>query len=780
MKSTSRKKSRKKRTAKNRQKRIPFFKYLLIVALMVISIPVGLFCYVYFEIPAPLPNKEALEQIENPEASIVYDIQNRQLGKYFIYERTTVPFENISSNVVQALIATEDARFYEHDGIDYRSLFRVLFKTILMGDKGAGGGSTISQQLAKNLFHRREFPFFSMAVNKIREMIIASRLEKIYSKEEIISIYLNTVPFGDNTFGIESASQHFYGTKCNSLSDDQAAVLVGMLKGNTLYNPRINPELALERRNVVLDLMLKEGFLTAQEKDIATSEKLALNISNQRSNDFASYFMDRLAIDVKEILEDKSDEKEQLNIYTSGLKIYTTLDRTLQFYAEKALKAHLEKLQKDFDAHWKNTKPWDKKREILNRAIHNSDEYKKWKNKGLSERQILDSMSVKKTMEVFSWQGTAEVNFSSIDSIKYYQMILQAGFIAVSPTDGQVKAWVGGIDHNFFQYDHVNVNTKRQVGSTFKPFVYATALDEGASPCSYYKASQATYVEDEQEWTPSNDDDEYEGKYSMEGALQNSVNTVSVKILEDVGVGEIIDRCRKMGIESDIPPYPSIALGTPSISLMEMAGAYGSLVNNGNSVHPYYLLKIEDEEGNIIWENEGYSSQRVFNSETSALMVEMMKGVVNEGTGARLRHTYHLPNDFAGKTGTTQNNADGWFIGMLPELVVAVWVGADNPSIHFRSTALGQGANTALPIFAKFYEQVNTDKKYNSISRSKFKPLPNNLEHKMDCDPFKEEFKFFDFLFGKRNKDKEARKKERAERKKEGFFKRLFGKNKKE
>ncbi len=750
----------------------------LYLILLLLAVPVALFCYVYFEIPAPLPNEEALQQIENPDASIVFDINNEQLGKYFIYERTTVPFEKISPNIVQALVATEDSRFYEHSGVDYRSLFRVLFKTILLGNEGSGGGSTISQQLAKNLFQRRDFPFLSMPVNKIREMIIATRLEKVYSKEEIIAIYLNTVPFGDNTFGIESASGHFFSTGCSSLSDDQAAVLVGMLKGNSLYNPRINPDLALNRRNVVLELMLKEGFITAQQKEIAISKQLNLKVSDHKQNDFAGYFLDRLAMDVKRILEEKNGDSDQLNIYTSGLKIYTTLDKNLQIYAEKAVKKHLAKLQNDLDSHWGKAKPWDNNKEILQRAIHNSPEYEKWKQRGLSEKQILDSMSVKKRMEIFSWQGPQEVTISSIDSIKYYQMILQAGFIAVNPTDGQVKAWVGGVDHRFFKFDHVNINTKRQVGSTFKPFVYATALDEGASPCSYYKASQATYEENKDEWTPSNADGDYDGKYSMEGALQNSVNTVSVKILEDVGVDEIIERCRMMGIESDIPPYPSIALGTPSISLTEMAGAYGSLANQGNSVHPHYLLKIEDAEGNILWENEGYSSERIFSSETTALMVEMMKGVVNEGTAVRLRSTYGLSNDFAGKTGTTQNNADGWFIGMLPELVVAVWVGADNPAIHFRSTALGQGANTALPVFAEFYKQVNIDKDFYKLSRSKFPALPSNLAKKMDCDPFKEESRFFDFLFGRKKKEKKAEGDDQPIEKKDGLLKRIFGKKK--
>ncbi len=742
--------------------------------ILAILMPLSLFLYVYFEIPAPLPTEEALKQIVNPEASLVLDSDEKRLGKYFIYERTTVGFEKINENVIDALIATEDSRFYEHDGVDYRSLMRVAFKTILLGNESAGGGSTISQQLAKNLYSRRDFPFLSMPVNKIREMIIASRLEDIYSKEEILAIYLNTVPFGDNVFGIESASQRYFSKSSTNLEEHEAATLVGMLKGNTYYNPRIHPDRALERRNIVLDLMLKEGFITDQDKQIYSQKELDLKLSEVRENSLAAYFLDRVAIDVKKILTDLSGEESQLNLYTDGLKIYTTIDWQMQEYAEKAMATHMKKLQQDFNVHWNNTKPWDQKKDILERAIKNSDAYKKWKKNGLNDRQILDSMSVKNPMEIFTWHGPKEVNFSSLDSIKYYLMRLHSGFVAMDPKTGFVRAWVGGVDHNFFKYDHVNYQTKRQVGSTFKPFVYATALDNGTSPCQYYQASQATFVENNQEWTPSNTGDEYEGKYSLEGALQNSVNTVSVKILEDVGVEKIIDNCEKMGIESDIPPYPSIALGTPSISLLEMAGAYGCLVNKGRSVHPEYILKIEDKEGNTIWENPKQPSQVVFSSETSALMIEMMKGVVDVGTAGRLRSVYGFRNDFAGKTGTTQNNADGWFIGMLPDLVVAVWVGADSPAIHFRSTALGQGANTALPIFAEFFKQINNDVEYRSLANNRFPNLPPSLASELDCDPFKEEFKLFEFLFGK-NKDKKEKREERRQNKenKEGIFKKI-------
>lgn len=761
-------KSRKSKKKPVRKRRV--LKVISALLALAILFPVGFFLYVYLEIPAPIPTKKALQQIENPEASVVYDTDHKILGKYYIYERTSVELEKISDHVVDALISTEDARFFEHEGVDFRSLMRVLFKTVLLGDESSGGGSTISQQLAKNLYPRQDYGFLSMGVNKIREMIIASRMEDIYTKEEILTIYLNTVPFGDNVYGIESASFRYFSKPSSQLDVHEAATLVGMLKGNTLYNPRINPERSLERRNVVISLMLKEGFINGQEEAIFRKKPLDLKLSRLRERQFAGYFLDVLAKDVKHILEEIGEADSNKNIYTDGLRIYTTIDRTLQDYAEKAVSKQMSSLQKVFDQHWQSQKPWNNRQSLLIAAIENSPQYASLESQGLGKEKIMQRLNEKKKMEVYTWEGTKEVEYSTVDSIKHYLMVLHAGMVALDPQSGYVRSWVGGVDHDIFKYDHVNKNTKRQVGSTFKPFVYATALERNISPCNYYKASQETFVENNQEWTPSNADEEYEGKYSMQGALKNSVNTVSVKILEDVGVTKVIDKCREMGIESDIPPYPSIALGTPSISLLEMAAAYASFANDGRKVAPVYLLKIEDKNGKVLWEREETKSEKVWQPETASLMIEMLRGVVNEGTGARLRGTYKLNNDIAGKTGTTQNNADGWFIGITPNLVTAVWVGADNPAIHFRTTALGQGANTALPIFAEYFQKINSDREYQNISQPRFRALPKRLEDKLDCDPFKEEFKLFEFLFGKK-KDKDKREEEKKD--KPGIFKKI-------
>ena len=762
------KKPRKRKQSFFRKKIFIIPASLLFLAL---AVPFSLFFYVYLEIPGPVPNAEVLKNIKNPEASMVYDAERQNIGKYYIYDRTGVQISDINPHVIHALIATEDARFYEHSGVDFRSLLRVFFKTILLGNENAGGGSTISQQLAKNLFPRKEYRFMSMAVNKIREMIVATRLEKIYSKEEILNAYLNTVPFSDNVFGIESASRRFFSKKSSDLALHEAALLVGTLKGNSLYNPRTNPENALERRNVVIHLMFAEGYITGQERDISLETTMGLRLTNVDQENFAAYFLDRVAAEAKLILDEQGARGgKQYNLYTDGLKIYTTLDKTMQQYAEQALHEHMKRLQGVFDTHWKSSKPWDRNRQLLERAIRATPQYKEWKGRGLSDTQMDALLNEKRKMEVFTWEGPREVEFSTVDSVKHYLMVLQAGLIGLDPASGHVKVWVGGVDHHFFKYDHVNVNTKRQVGSTFKPFVYASALENGISPCHYYDASQASFEEKDQEWQPTNADDNYEGQYSMEGALRNSVNTVSVKILEDVGVEKVIKNCQDMGISSDIPPYPSIALGTPSISLFEMAGAYSVFANQGRVVKPVFLLKIEDKEGNVLWEAAPEQSRQVYTRETTLIMTEMMRGVVNGGTAARLRTQYGLANDFAGKTGTTQHNADGWFMGYLPGLVVGVWVGADNPGVHFRTTALGQGANTALPIFAGFFSRLNQDAAYNGVTRKRFKSLPEDLRAQLDCDPFKEEQKFFDFLFGKNKKRRAERKKDKEN---QGVFKKI-------
>lgn len=737
----------------------------------------------------PLPEDSELESISHPAAAEVYSADTVLLGKYYIQDRSSVPFELISPAVVEALIATEDVRFRKHDGIDYRSLARVMVKSILLQKESSGGGSTITQQLAKNLYPRERHPFFSIAVNKIREALIARRLERMYTKDEIITLYLNTIPFGDNTFGIEAAAERFFSTSARDLTYDQAAVLVGMLKATYTYNPRLFPDRSLARRNVVLGQLGKYGFVDDAVVDSLKALPVTLEYKRITHHSglapyFRSYIKDELAAWCRKNIKKSG---EPYNLYTDGLKIYTTIDSKLQHYAEVAVTEKMKGLQEEFDNHWRNREPWEGSPRILRDAIERSVQYRQLKEQELTEEEIMKVMNEPVPMTVFTWEGERDMNLSPIDSIKHYLKFLNAGFLAMNPRNGRVMAWVGGINHNYFQYDHVRKTTKRQVGSTFKPFVYASALENGVRPCDYTSAERTVYTNLEN-WSPTNNEDNYGMKYSMEGALAHSVNTVSVRLLEEGGIDNTIALARKAGISSNIPRVPSIALGTASISMIEMVTGYSSFVNEGKSVEPYYITVITDQRDSVLERfKPPVSDEHAMSAGTAALMVEMMKRVVNEGTGASLRGRYGFSGDIAGKTGTTQSNADGWFIALTPRLVVGSWVGADDPRIRFRSTALGQGAHTALPIFADFYRRLVRDPEKRWYTTLKFAPLSADMRRELDCDLFKEDANFFEKIFGKdeetevraygeeKPRSQPTRTRARKE-KKDGFFKRLFGK----
>ncbi len=748
-----------------------------------ISFPAILLYSIKIGVIGQLPNKEQLSKIHNFEASEIYSADNQLLGRYYIQNRTVLSYDQISKNLTDALVATEDARFFEHHGIDYRSLFRVFFKTVLFGDRSSGGGSTITQQLAKNIYHRQDYALFSMIITKFREMLIASDIEKIYSKKEILTLYLNTVPFGGNIFGIESASQRFFQKNAKDVNIQEAATMIGMLKATTYYNPKNNPERSLGRRNVVLSQMAKNGVFEERKLDSISNLPLELNYKRIDQNDgLATYFREHVRLALNKLIPHISDSLgKSLNLYTDGLRIYTTLDSKLQYYAERAVHKHMRALQKSFDDHWKGRqKPWESDKDIMNRALKQSSTYRQLLASGISKDSVNQLLNLKKEIEVYSWSGKETVKMNTMDSIKFYLKFLNTGFLSVEPTTGKIKAWVGGINHRFFKYDHVSLNSKRQVGSIFKPIVYASALEQNISPCMYIKAEQETYLEKDKEWTPSNSGNEYEGKYSFEGALTNSVNTVSVKVLEKAGIENTIALAKDMGIQSNIPEVPSIALGTPSISLTEMVTSYCAFVNGGKRIDPYFITRIEDDEGNIIWQKSKSKTHQALSKSTSQMMIEMLKNVVNSGTAIRLRNTYKLKNDIAGKTGTTQSNADGWFMAMTPKLVSGVWVGGEYPSIHFRTTALGQGANMALPIYALYQQQINRDAKYNKISRAQFPIPPRSIQRELDCDPFKEDVNLWESLFGKKQdrenkirEKKEYSKKPVPKKKEKGFFKKF-------
>ncbi|MEO5980426.1 MAG: transglycosylase domain-containing protein [Chryseolinea sp.] len=740
--------------------------FVLCVVSFVTAIWVGVF--------GGIPTGKDLGNINSQVATEVYSADSVLLGRYYLQERSTVPANEIPDALKNALIGTEDVRFYDHEGIDTRSLLRVFFKSILMQDESAGGGSTLTQQLAKNLYPRRSYAFFSLAINKIKEMIIAKRLEKAYSKDEILVLYLNTIPFGDNVFGAKTAAERFFSIPVKQLTVDQSAVLIGMLKATHRYNPRIYPERSKQRRDVVLAQMEKYKFITAAECKTYQEKPLILKYHRLSQNEglapyFRSYIKTELMLWCR---EHQKPDGSPYNIYTDGLKIYTTIDSRLQSFAEDALKTQMSILQEKF-VNQLSQKTLD---QITKSRITQLSQYKLLKSSGMSEKNIMTELRKKSLKRVFDWKGEKEIEMSSYDSLSAHIRFLQAGLLAMDPASGALRAWVGGIDHEFFQYDHVKETTKRQVGSTFKPIVYAAAMEQGISPCDYVSARKTSYTNME-DWTPENsENDTYDHKYSMEGGLAGSVNTVSVKMLEKAGISNTIRTAARMGIKSELPAVPSLALGTASVSVVEMVNAYSVFANKGKFIPPIYITGITNTEGKVLelFKQEG-TPLPALSSETSAMMVHMLKRVVNEGTGAGLRSRYGLKNDIAGKTGTTQSNADGWFIAITPKLVVGCWVGADDPRLRFKSTALGQGAATALPIVGKFFQELNKDQEFSDISNAVFGALSPALMEKLDCELSKSDRNFLERLFNRKKKVKQSEFKETKKIRKERRIKKRRG-----
>ena len=723
---------------------------LLLFILFILSIRIGLW--------GEIPSKKELGNLEYQKASEVYAADSTLIGKYYLFDRQPIAFEEFPENLLEALISIEDERFYSHSGVDYPSLMRVAFKSILMQDKSSGGGSTITQQLAKNLYPREERKNTNIAVDKIKEMFIAARLEDIYSKEELLYHYLNTVSFGDNTFGIESASLKFFNKKARDLNTEEAAVLVGMLKATYGYNPRVFPENSLKRRNLVLQAMQKNNFISAIEKDSLSALPLKLDYKEFNYNDgLAPYFREEVR---KQLLAWSTTQKEhgnEYNIYTSGLKIYTTLDYKMQQLAEEAMVTHLSNLQKDFEKSYGKNAPWLTNKKLLDKLLKRTNAYKKLKKEGLSENQILDSLSIKRKMTLAGWEGEKTVEANTIDSLQHYLKYLNTGSLGIDPTTGAVKTWIGGVNFKYFKYDHIS-QSKRQVGSTFKPIVYTAALENGIAPCTYFSAQEVAY-ENLKGWSPSNSGSKDEAylNYSMEQALSNSVNTVAVKVLEEVGVLKVIRQANKMGILEKLPSEPSLALGTGEIKITELAGAYASFVNNSKPVTPFLIQTISNSKDSILETfKPKIADTEAFSSETRQTMIEMMKETINSGTASRLRDAYNLPNAIAGKTGTTQNNKDAWFVGITPKLVHITWVGLDNHELGFKSTSLGQGANAALPMFALLLQKLNKDKEFNAITKAQFEITSNEVLQNLNCDPVKKDG-FLKRLF--KNPDKKKTKK---------------------
>ncbi|MGJ8659831.1 transglycosylase domain-containing protein [Cellulophaga fucicola] len=733
----------------------PYLRYSAITLLGFICLIILFITSVYIGLWGKLPSKEELTSLKYQQASEVYSADSVLIGKYYLLDRQPIAYAEFPKHLTEALVAIEDERFYDHSGIDYKSMLRVAFKSILLRDKSSGGGSTISQQLAKNLYPRTKSGKLNLAVSKIKEMFIARKLESIYNKEEILSYYLNQVSFGDNTFGIESASLKFFNKHTKDLSIPEAATLVGMLKATYGYNPRVFPEKSKGRRNLVMQAMYTNNYIDKKLKDSLIKTPLKLEYRDFNYNDgVAPYFREEVRKQLLKWVKDKNDAGNDLNIYTSGLKIYTTLDYKMQVLAEEAMQEHMKSLQSNFEKSYGKNAPWLTNKNIINKAIKQSLPYKKLKETGLAEAQILDSLNKKKTMTLSNWDKDSTLQASTIDSIKHYSKFLNIGSLALDPENGEVKVWIGGIDFKQYKYDHIS-QSKRQVGSTFKPIVYTTAIEQGIGPCTYFSAEEVEYKNLKQ-WSPSNtgSKDETYLNYSMKEALSNSVNTVAVKVLEKAGIPNTIEQAKKMGITADLPNLPSLALGTAEVKISELATAYTSYVNSGKHSAPILIKHITNSKDSIIESFKPIiSKEPAFSSETNMIMIELMKATINTGTAARIRNSYKLTNDIAGKTGTTQNNKDAWFVGVTPKLVSVTWVGLDNHEIGFKNTALGQGANAALPAFALLLQKMNKNSDFDYITKAKFKKPTDAVLSSLDCEPSKKDG-FFKRLFKNPNKKK--------------------------
>jgi len=688
-----------------------------------------------------LPNYAALSNIQSDQASEVYDLRGTTLGKYYIENRVNADSSELPKHLVEALVATEDARFFEHGGVDIRSLARVFFRTMLMQDESSGGGSTISQQLAKNLYPREEYGYLGIAVSKVKEMLTARRLEKIYSKDRILRLYLNTVPFGGNAYGIKIAAQRYFNKGLELLSIDEGAVLIGMLKATSYYNPHRYPERAKLRRNVVLSQMAKAGYL--EEKDVTKFSEMPIKLNYQKeSHDLglATYFREHLRHEVQSALSKFTKEDgSSYNLYTDGLRIFTTLDATLQRYAEESVKEHLSGLQRSFAKEWQGREPWATK-EFLAMEMKKSTRYKQLERAGKSEGEIRRIFEESLPMTIFDWeQGEKEVEMTPMDSIRFYLSLLQTGMLVADPASGKIRAWVGGVDHRYIQYDHVK--SRRQIGSTMKPIVYAAALRSGVRPCAYLENSLVQYT-DYKDWEPRNSDGNYGGYYSMEGALSHSVNTVTVDLAFQAGVPEVRELATSLGIDTYIAKEPAIALGAVEASLWQMVSVYATFANAGARPDLQFLDRIETQDGTVLLDNTKKKNgpfEQVLSSEEANILTHLMQSVVDSGTARRLRYEYGVRGDIAGKTGTTQNQSDGWFMGYTPKLIAGVWVGAESPSVHFRSTRIGQGANSALPIWGRFMRKVQGNKHLSMYRGGEFEALSDSVLMELDCPPYLEE-----------------------------------------
>ncbi len=708
---------------------------------------VFLISLISFELFFDLPSVEELQNPKSNLATVIYSCDGKTLGKYYAENRVNVKYYELDNDLINALISTEDARFIKHSGIDLKALGRSV-SGILTGNMNKGGGSTLTQQLAKMMFPRQKLSKPKMVLQKLKEWVIAARLEKNYTKDEILSMYLNKFDFLNQAVGIKSAAQIYFNRNQDSLEIQQAAMLIGMAKNPSVFNPIKKADTTMHRRNVVMFQMVKYGVLSKQKYDSLKLLPLGVIFQPEDHNDgLAPYFREYLR---EYFMKDwcskhiNPETNKPYNIYRDGLKIFTTVDSRMQRCAEEAVSEHMFDLQKLFNKECKTKKnapfAWNVNKEqienIMISSMKRSDRYRSLKNAGFSREQILEEFKKPVKMLVYSIKGDIDTIMTPWDSIRYYKSFLHTGFVAIEPTTGYVKAWVGGVNHRHFKFDHVKVG-RRQVGSTFKPFVYALAIQEGYSPC-YQVPNVRTCITtpDGKEWCPDNSDGEKgTGKMiTLRKALAGSVNYVSAFLIKRFGPEAVINLVRRMGITAPIDAVPSICLGTPDISVFEMVAANATFANKGTYIQPTFITRIEDKNGKVL-EEFIPTTDEVFSEQNAFAIIQLMRGVVDYGTGSRLRGRFNLRNEIAGKTGTTQNNADGWFMGLTPELVAGCWTGGEERSVHFNSTNEGQGASMALPIWGKFFQKIYADKSL-KMTKAGFKVPANMGDVELDCSKY--------------------------------------------
>ena len=697
----------------------------------------------------------SFEDLENPDSNMATEVISTDgvtIGKFYNENRTPIKYADLPKHLVDALVSTEDERFYEHSGIDARRTIGAFAK---LGTNG--GASTLTQQLAKLLFHGEGSKFLPFRIiQKAKEWIIAIKLERQYTKNEIIAMYFNKVDFVNTAVGIRSASKVYFGKEPRDLTVDESAMLVGMLTNPSAFNPVRRPEKVRVRRNVVLKQMVRNGFLEESAKKALENKPIVLHFQPESHKDgIATYFREYLREFMKNwVKNNKKSDGSEYDIYKDGLKIYTTIDSRMQLYAEEAVTQHLKNLQQELDNQHKTSKnaPFvnisdAETKSLLLRAMKSSARWTVLKAQDKSDEEIIKSFGIKTKMTVFTWKGDRDTVMTPTDSIRYYKGFLQSGMMAMEPQTGHVKAWVGGINYKYFQYDHVGQGA-RQVGSTFKPFVYATAIEQlNMSPCDSiidgpFMIHKGTHHVTE-DWEPKNSDNKYRGMVTLKKALANSINTISAKLIDKVGPEAVVELTHKLGVKSEIPVQPSIALGAVEITVQDMVAAYSTFANEGVYIKPQFITRIEDKNGVVIYEPIP-ESHDVLNKDIAFAVIKLLEGVTEGGSGSRLRtegggagdnrwtgYPYSFTNPIAGKTGTTQNQSDGWFMGMVPNLVTGVWVGCEDRSARFKGITYGQGATAALPIWGIFMKKCYADPTLN-VSKNAFE-RPANLSIKVDC-----------------------------------------------